>query len=176
MSARSRFHRAAVTWAAGGRGAPLVDAAAAALTEGLDSPTLRVLAGAPRAFADREASDVATQVFEELDLQVFERLSTEAIIEGARLRSTEFLANPSDHRGFTRDLYSAYRFAGYPTELADFSGLDDWYDMVDTGVVTGDAVEVDAAVVEAAHRLVGLSAEAPFDIGEVFVKRPPTLG
>jgi hypothetical protein len=165
-----------VAWAAGGRGAPLVDAAADALAEGLDSAMLRVLAGAPHAFADREASDLATQVFAELDLPVFERLSTEAVIEEARLRAAEFLVNPSDHRGFTNDLYSAFRFAGYPAELADFSGLDDWYDMVDTGVVMGDAAEVDAAVVEAAHRLVGLSTGAPFDIGEVFVNRPPSPG
>ena len=50
---------AGVTWAAGGRGQPLVDAAAEALAAGVDSPTLRVLAGAPRATADEEATELA---------------------------------------------------------------------------------------------------------------------
>jgi hypothetical protein len=38
----------AIEWAAGGRGQLLVDAAAEALADGLDSPTLRELAGHER--------------------------------------------------------------------------------------------------------------------------------
>lgn len=60
------FTRAAVDWAGGGRGQPLVDAAADALAAGVDSPTLRVLAGAPRAAADEEATELTLLVFEEL--------------------------------------------------------------------------------------------------------------
>lgn len=50
----TEFNEAAIEWAAGGRGQGLVDAAAIALAEGLDSKTLRVLAGAPRRFADEK--------------------------------------------------------------------------------------------------------------------------
>lgn len=45
-----QFTEAAVDWAGGGPGHVIVDAAAAALAEGLDSPSLRVLAGAPSRF------------------------------------------------------------------------------------------------------------------------------
>jgi hypothetical protein len=57
------FVDAAVDWAAGRRAQPLVDAAAQALADGLDSPSLRMLAGAPRASADDEAWDLAPAAF-----------------------------------------------------------------------------------------------------------------
>lgn len=59
---------AGTLWAATGHGQPLVDAAVVALTAGLDSPSLRVLAGAPKRFADEEASGLAPDVSAELAL------------------------------------------------------------------------------------------------------------
>lgn len=66
---------AGTSWAATGHGQPLVDAAALALSAGLDSPSLRVLAGAPKRFADEEATDLAPDVFAELGLEMEEKFS-----------------------------------------------------------------------------------------------------
>ena len=56
----------------------LMIGSADALAAGIDSPTLRVLAGAPRFAADEEATELAPFVFEELGLHVHERLSSAA--------------------------------------------------------------------------------------------------
>jgi len=147
---------AAIEWAAGGRGQLVVDAAAQALADGLDSPTLRVLAGAPRATADEEATELAPTVFHELGISVHDRLSAEAIVEGARQRAARFLAGREPPRNLASDLWGMYVSAGYPEELAVWSGLDDWYKMLEDGVMAGRVEDVDAAVISAAHTLTGL--------------------
>jgi hypothetical protein len=148
------FTEAAIEWAGGGRGQPLVDAAAEALASGLDSPTLRILAGAPRSAADDEASTFAPDVFEELGLCVHLRMSTEAMIDRARLKARWFLAGRGSPRTLTSELWWIYKEAGYPAELADWSGLDDWYDMLESGVIKGTLADVDKAVSETARALV----------------------
>jgi hypothetical protein len=52
------FYCALLDWSAGARGQTIVDAAASALAEGLDTPALRYLAGATRAAADTEAGEL----------------------------------------------------------------------------------------------------------------------
>lgn len=152
--ARAVFRRAAIEWAAGARGQGLVDAAAQAIAAGVDSPTLRVLAGAPHATAEQEATELAPDVFSELGLDVAERFSADAIIAGAHLVAADVVSGKQTPRAAVRTIYSMYRSAGYPGELAELSGLDDWYDMVDQRVVKGRIEDVDRAVVELAQRLV----------------------
>lgn len=170
---KARFARAATAWAGGARGQLLVDAAALALADGLDSPTLRVLAGAPRASADEEATDLAPSVFEELGLHVESRLSSAAIIDAARLIARDLLSGRETPRSATSILYRMYIAAGYPAELADFSGFDDWYDMLDQGIVSGSAAEVDVAVVKSARALSTHERSDPFSIGTVFLGNAP---
>jgi hypothetical protein len=143
-----RFIEAAVLYVAGGRGQPLVDAAAQALADGLDSPTLRMLAGAPRVSAEEEAFDLAAMVFDELGLDIPERLSETAYIAGAVFVGKRFLAGTGVPRDVAQTLYSTSVAAGHPAALAAFSGLDDWYDMLDAGVISGSADEIDQATVE----------------------------
>ncbi len=88
---KKEFQREALAWAAGGLSKALVDAAANALAEDLDSPSLRILAGATAATVDDQADNWAPRAFEELELKVCERHSSEAIVEFARLRAWEFL-------------------------------------------------------------------------------------
>jgi hypothetical protein len=133
MEVLEAFAEAAVEWAAGGRGQPLVDAAAEALAAGLDSPALRVLAGAPRAAADEETAEVAPLVFEELKITIHERFSAQAVVEGARQRAIRFLNGEGSARTLAGDLWRMYVNAGYPDELRDWSGLDDYYDMLEGG-------------------------------------------
>lgn len=63
---------AAIAWATG-YGRPLVDAAADVLAAGVDSPNLRMLAGAAARFADEEAAEYGPATFEELDLDIAEK-------------------------------------------------------------------------------------------------------
>lgn len=163
---REAFMRAAVDWAAGGRGQPLVDAAADALVAGLDTPTLRVLAGAPHAAADEEATELAPLVFEELGISVHERLSPQAIVDGGRQLARRFLVDGDSPRALAKDLYGMYVAAGYPDELAEWSGFDDWYDMLEGGVIAGRIEDADAAVVDTARALADgrPSKHVPLDV------------
>ena len=144
---------AAVEWAAGGRGRRLVDAAAEALAGGVDSPTLRVLAGAPRATGEEEATELAPTVFHELGIGVHERLSTEAVLAGARQRARAVLAGRESPRVLARDLYAMYVSTGHADQLADWTGFDDLYRMLEDGILSGRVEDVDAAVIDAARAL-----------------------
>jgi len=167
--ALERFKRAAIEWAAGGRGQPLVDAAAQALVDGLDTPTLRVLAGAPHSAADEEAEDLGPAVFDELGVQIHERRSTPAAIEGARLRALRFLEHGGSPRDLARDLWRIYEHSGYPEELSAWSGFDDWYSMLESGIVNGNVEDVDRDVSTAARALVGRTTVQPPPLAEIFV-------
>jgi hypothetical protein len=46
-----------------------------------------------------------------------------------------------------------YVASGYPEELADFSGFDDWYDMLRDDIVSGSVAAVDEAVMQSARSL-----------------------
>ncbi|MEZ5216368.1 MAG: hypothetical protein R2715_07210 [Ilumatobacteraceae bacterium] len=167
------FREAAIAWAAGGRGQPLVDAAAEALAAGLDSPTLRVLAGTPRFSADEEVLELAPVTFAELGLDIETRLSSAAFIEGGRQLARSFLAGDVDARRLTKLLTGLYVEAGYPAELNTWMGLDDYYDMIRDGVVTGSVDAIDAEVADAANDLASGRPRVPVSIGSLFVGPTP---
>jgi len=52
-------------------------------------------------------------------------------------------------RDLATQLYQMYLGAGCPPELDDFAGLDDWYDMLDQGVIDGLMEDVERAVASA---------------------------
>jgi hypothetical protein len=58
-------------------------------------------------------------------------------------------------RDLARELWQMYVAAGYPNELGAFSVLDDWYDMIETGVAGNSIDEVDREVEVAARALTG---------------------
>lgn len=167
--ALSAFYCALIEWAAGARGQMIVDAAAVALVDGLDSPALRYLAGATRTAADSDAGEWAPQAAAELGLAIPERLSAEAYVRVARLYAARFLSDPTDPRGFAALGYRLYVAAGYQAELLAFSGLDDWYDMLATGVIAGDSREVDDATRQAAEELAAGQLLSAVPLGEHFV-------
>jgi hypothetical protein len=136
------FEREALAWAAGGRGKPLVDAAANALANGLDSSSLRMLAGATSKAADEEADEWAARAFEELGLTIHERFSSKAIVEFARLRATEFLQSKGTNgeespRLLAAELYRYYVASEYDDRLAAWSGFDTEFQMIEDRVITG---------------------------------------
>jgi hypothetical protein len=55
--------------------------------------------------------------------------------------------------------------------LADFSGFDDWYDMLRDGVVAGSVAEIDEAVMQSARSLAGGGTRLGFDISSPFLGR-----
>lgn len=166
-----RFTEAAVEWAGGGRGQGIVDAAAMALAEGLDSPSLRVLAGAPSRFADDEASEMAPDVFAELGITVEERLTPRAIVRGAQLVAARFLeSDDSDPRRLSHQLHFMSVSAGYPSELRFWAGIEEEYSLLNDGFFPGSEDDLGRAVTEAAQELV--DGELPpghrwLEVGEV---------
>ncbi len=164
-----RFEEAAIEWAGTGYGKPLVDAAVAALMEGLDTRSLRVLAGAPARFADEEASDIAVDVFDELGLTVAEKHSEDAYVALARLEAQRFLDNGGSARALAVELWKLYQNSNYREELAEFSGLDDWYVMLDDRVIQGDQATVDDAVRESARRLIDGEPSRGSRLGDAFM-------
>jgi hypothetical protein len=172
--ALENLREAAIEWAAGGRGQLIVDAAATALAADVDSPTLRMLAGAPHVSADAEASQLAPQAFRELGLEISERLSPEAYIEAARQQARRFLAGQLSARELTGHLAGFYMAVGYPTDLQTWIGLDDYYDMLRDGVIRGSVLEIDLAVNAAAQDLVHHRKSEPVSIGSLFVAAAPS--
>lgn len=172
--ALERLREAAIEWAAGGRGQVIVDAAATALAADVDSPTLRMLAGAPHVSADEEARELAPQAFRELGLEISERLSPEAYIESARQHAHNFLAGQMSARELTGHLAGFYIAAGCPTDLQTWIGLDDYYDMLRDGTIGGSVAEIDSAVSGAAQDLVHHRESGPVSIGSLFVATAPS--
>ncbi len=110
--ALSRFREVAIEWAVGARGRQIVDAATLALAEGLDSPSLRMLAGVPHAFAGEEAPDLAPLAFRELGLEVHTRLSSVAYVDGPRQEARRLLSGEISERELARRVArSALRLA-----------------------------------------------------------------
>ena len=72
----------------------------------------------------------------------------------------------------TADLYGMYVAGGYPDELSAWTALDDWYDMVATGVIAGTADEVDAAAAEAAQALAEGRESEYVPVGQGFLGKP----
>lgn len=153
-AALGQLREAGIIWAASGHGQPFVDAAALALAAGIDSPRLRVLAGALSRFADEETSELAPGVFEELNLGVPEKFSAEAYIAVARLRARDFLRGDLSARQLANELWRFYASCDYSPALAAASALGDCYSLFDDGVIPGDEAAVDAQVRECAEELV----------------------
>lgn len=97
---------------------------------------------------------MAPDTFSELGLSIEERLSEAAIVEGARVIAARFLADGGDSaRNLARTLYRMYVQAGYPSELADWSGFDDYYSCIEEGLMRGSVDDLDTQVTAAAKAL-----------------------
>jgi hypothetical protein len=152
------FRRAALSWAAGGRGKPLVDAAANALAEGFDSPSLRMLAGATAVAADEEADEWAARTFAELGLDIHARFSSKAIVAFARLRAREFLRsrgtiNEESPRALAAEFYGYSVASQYADELDTWGVIDDYFVMLEEGVIYGSDADVMPSLIAELEKL-----------------------
>ena len=67
-----------------------------------------------------------------------------------------------------------YIASDYADELADFSGFDDWYDMLRDGIVAGSVAEIDEAVMQSARSLALAEPHIPFDLSGPFLANDPS--
>jgi hypothetical protein len=175
--ALARFREEAIEWAVGGRGQRIVDAAAMALADGLDSPSLRMLAGAPHSAADEEASELAPLTFRELGLDIKDRLSPEAYVDSARQEAQRLLDGVITERELARRLSRFCAPAGYPAELSTWMGLDDYCDLIDEGVLNLSPSVLDEEARAAAEELVNHRPSRAVTIGSILqapaVASPP---
>ncbi len=171
--ALARFREEAIEWAVGGRGQAIVNAAATALAEGLDSPSLRMLAGAPHSVADDEAAEFAPLAFRELGLDVNERLSPGAYIDGARQEAQRLLDGVISERELARRLSRFCAPAEYPPELSTWIGLDDYYDLIDEGVIAVAPSVLDEAARVAAEDLVSHRSGPPVTLASIMQAPAP---
>lgn len=75
--------------------------------------------------------------------------------------------------------WKLYQNSNYREELAEFSGLEDGYVMLDDGVIQGDTASVDEPARKAAKDLVAGTTSSGSRFGEVFTSaaasEPPSL-
>ena len=168
------YEEAAIEWAATAYGKPLVDAAVVALQDGLDTPALRVLAGAQARFADEEASELAPEVFEELGLNIPEKRSEEAYIALGRLKAECFLTSGTSPRALASEITSLCIDADYPAELMDFYSLNEWYFVIEDGAIDGDTSSLDREVKLAAERLAAGEPSPGRRVGDPYMAEVPS--
>lgn len=172
--ALTRFEEAAIEWAGSGYGEPLVEAAVRALTVGLDTPTLRVLAGAPVKFADEEASECAEVVFGELGLVVPEKLSSDAFVALGTLKAKRFLASGGSPARLAGEISALHTQSDYRSELNDLATLAEWYVITDLGLVQGDISALDDEVRIEAGRLVAGLPSSGRRVGDPYMEEVPS--
>ncbi|MGW6972651.1 hypothetical protein [Streptomyces sp. NPDC054952] len=140
----------AALWSMGeARAHDVVEVACAALVAGLDSPTLRILAGYTRAEAENEVPHLLPAVLDELDLVYYPRGS-----EAGREAAVRALAHQLSAGELTpRELASrVHQLFGHQLSTAErLAELDDEYDIIEYGDRT--LAELDAEVTAEARAL-----------------------
>ncbi|WP_328420579.1 MULTISPECIES: hypothetical protein [unclassified Micromonospora] len=160
--ALARLQGAAVFWSIGsGSAAQVIEAACDCLTAGMDSPTLRILAGISPVKGNesdelRRWLDVALA---EHSLTYHQEGSREGAEEALRIMARRLLAETIAPRDLTSWAYSFITYEGTP-RAAELMALDNAYEYVDAvhdgNLCTSTAtVDIDADVIAEARRLVG---------------------
>ncbi|MET7600249.1 hypothetical protein ACWERY_29035 [Streptomyces sp. NPDC004082] len=126
----------------------VVEAACAALVAGLDSPTLRMLAGCTRGEADYDVPELLPAVCEELSLVFSPRGSVAADEAAVRALARRLLAGTMTPWELTWQVHQRF---GHQLPLAErLAALDDEYGVLEDGAAVA---EVDAEVRAEARRV-----------------------
>ncbi|GAA2704739.1 hypothetical protein ACFY2R_09735 [Micromonospora olivasterospora] len=160
--ALASLREAATLWSVGSAPATdVIDAACACLVAGVDSPTLRILAGispTPGSESD-ELRRWLRDALEELSLAYYREGSREADEEGLRIMAGRLLAKSITARDLTSWAYGFITYDGTPLarELIDLENTYDYLDAVHEGRQYSDtaATDVDTCVIAEARRLLG---------------------
>ncbi|MEV3854941.1 hypothetical protein AB0J38_11500 [Streptomyces sp. NPDC050095] len=140
----------AVLWSMGEiRATDVVTAACDALVDGLDSPTLRILAACTRAEADYDVPDLLPRALDELGLTFYSVSSVAGQEAAARALAARMLAGEMTPRELAFRIHQRF---GHELPLAErLAELDDDYDVLEYGDRT--PAQVDADVTAEALRL-----------------------
>ena len=161
----ARLQDAAVLWSVGsGTAVDVIDAACDCLVAGVDSPTLRILAGISpgRGSESDELRRWLEGALVELSLTYYREGSREGEEEALQIMARRLLAGTITPRDLTSWAYGVITWEGTPL-AGELINLENTYECL-TAVYeehepTRTAVEkVDADVIAAARRLVGDSA------------------
>jgi hypothetical protein len=133
------------------RSTDVVDAACDLLVAGLDSPSLRILAGVPRRNADIEVPQIVEPALREIGLEYHCRGSREAEEAAVRALAMRVLSGSVEPSALT--VWAHRRFGHDGLDLAQrLVELDDVYDAYEYD--DGDQSTVDDDVIAEARRLV----------------------
>ncbi|MFI6271147.1 hypothetical protein [Micromonospora zamorensis] len=170
QDALARLQDAAVFWSVGsGTAAQVIKAACDCLIAGIDSPTLRILAGISP--VKGEENDELRRWLEgalsELSLTYYAEGSRESEEDALRIMARRLLAQTIAPRDLTSWAYRYISYDGTPL-AAELIALDNAYDVIDavhdwhphTSTATSD---IDADVVSEARRLLGHATTAEKD-------------
>ena len=151
----ARFRRAAGFWLVGLRTSEeIVDAAACALVEGLDTPKLRILAGVPRRDATSDVPDLLRWTYEELALgSLPDRETDDARLVGATEIAKAILDGELAPSSGAFQIYTVF-LPEYPTVAMPFLRLSDEYGLV-PDFTHRTFEQIDNAVRQQAQLLIG---------------------
>ncbi|MFG1871359.1 hypothetical protein [Micromonospora arborensis] len=164
--ALAHLQDAAILWGVGSSTADDVIAAACdCLVAGIDSPTLRILAGisAVKGSESDELRRWLEDALAELSLTYYREGSREGEEEALRIMARRLLAGTITPRGLTSWAYRFITWDGTPM-AAELIGLDNTYEFVEAVISDGQeypaaaAAKVDADVIAEARALVGDTA------------------
>ncbi|MET8366691.1 hypothetical protein ABZU53_24325 [Micromonospora sp. NPDC005194] len=168
--ALTRLQDAAVFWSVGsGTAAQVIEAACDCLTAGIDSPTLRILAGISP--VKGEENDELRRWLEgalsELSLTYYGEGGRESEEEALRVMARRLLAQTITPRDLTSWAYRFISYDGTPL-AAELIALDNAYDLVDAvhdwqRHTSTETKKIDADVVGEAGRLLGDATTADKD-------------
>ncbi|MFG1677798.1 hypothetical protein [Micromonospora sp. NPDC049282] len=156
-AARTRLQETAILWSTGpGTAAQVIEAACDCLAAGVDSPTLRILAGASCAKGEEhdELRRWLPDALTELSLTYYPEGSREGEEAAVRLMARRLLAHEIAPRELTVWAYLHITWDGTPL-AADLVALDNAYEYAEYGP-GADAMtaDVDADVISEARRLI----------------------
>jgi hypothetical protein len=129
----------------------VVDAATDALAAGLDSQSLRVLAGTPVRAATVEVPELFPRAMAELGLPFFCHGGVDGQVVAARAMARALLAGVGTPRGLVAHMHHVFGHDAHDL-IEPLVVLDDAYDAVDS--YGADQADLEQQVYEAARRLV----------------------
>lgn len=126
----------------------VVRCACDALVAGLDTPSLRILAGLTRAEADNDMPDILPAALAELGLDYYARGASDGQQAAVRVLAAQAVSGSLTPRALAAEIH---RYLGHGLPLAErLAALDDEYDI---GFRTRD--HIDQEVMTEARRLAG---------------------
>ena len=166
------FRRKALFWAIGRiPSEDIADAATSALVDGVDSPTLALLAGLTPREAVEQVPELLPRALSELGMPIPPRDSDEAKVEAACEFAHKLVKGDLAPREAAGTIYKLF-LPGYPDEVYPFLLLHDEYSLIGQYTRRSEA-QIDAAVIDAAREFLS-ETHNPMTREEMWTRWRPT--